>query len=175
MPIRSLLIWGVIALLLVVLFAALQGPNANRNAQELPYSGLLASVEQGEVQSATTQGDTIYSRTKTGEEHVTYLPSGTMPILVERLVQADVQVKTERPRSGPSIGDILLGVLPMLLLIGAWFFFMRQMQGGGRGGAMGFGRSKAQACSRKPKAASRSMMSPALMKPRKSSAKSSSS
>jgi cell division protease FtsH len=143
MPIRSLLIWGVIALLLVVLFAALQGPNANRGAQELSYSGLLAAVEQGQVQSATTQGDTIFSRSTGNQDHVTYLPSGTMPIVVERLVQADVQVKTDRPRSGPSIGDILLGVLPMLLLIGAWFFFMRQMQAGGRG-AMGFGRSKAK-------------------------------
>jgi len=63
---------------------------------------------------------------------------------VERLDAKNVEVTTERPKQGPSIGDILLGVLPMLLLIGAWFFFMRQMQGGGRGGAMGFGRSKAK-------------------------------
>ncbi|MDX2275236.1 MAG: ATP-dependent zinc metalloprotease FtsH [Hyphomonadaceae bacterium] len=144
MPIRNLLIWGVIALLLVVLFAALQGPSTGRGAQELSYSSLLASVQQGEVQSATTQGDVIYSRTKAGQEHVTYLPTGTMPEVVDRMVQANVQVKTDRPRQGPGIGDILLGVLPMLLLIGAWFFFMRQMQGGGRGGAMGFGRSKAK-------------------------------
>ncbi len=143
MPIRSLLIWGVIALVLVVLFAALQGPSATRGAQEVPYSRLLDRVEAGEVQSITTQGDTILGRTKAGQDFVTYLPAGTMATIVDRADRANVEVKTERPQRGPSIGDILLGVLPMLLLIGAWFFFMRQMQAGGRG-AMGFGRSKAK-------------------------------
>ena len=64
-------------------------------------------------------------------------------MLCDRLDAAGVDVQTQRPNNGPGIGDILLGILPMLLLIGAWFFFMRQMQGGGRG-AMGFGRSKAK-------------------------------
>ncbi|MEZ6022609.1 MAG: hypothetical protein R3C16_04150 [Hyphomonadaceae bacterium] len=66
-----------------------------------------------------------------------------MPNVVERLDAQKVNVTTEQPRSGPGMGEILLGVLPMLLLIGAWFFFMRQMQSGS-GGAMGFGRSKAR-------------------------------
>ena len=144
MPIRSLLIWGVIALVLVVLFTALQGPNTMRNAQEVPYSRLIDRVEAGEIQTVTTQGDTLLGRTKANQEFVTYLPQGTMAEIVDRLDTAGVEVKTERPKSGPGIGDILLGILPMLLLIGAWFFFMRQMQGGGRGGAMGFGRSKAK-------------------------------
>ena len=82
-------------------------------------------------------------RAANNQEFVTYLPPGTMANVVQRLEAANVQVKTERPQQGPSFGDILLGILPMLLLIGAWFFFMRQMQGGGRG-AMGFGRSKAR-------------------------------
>src|SRR6185295_7125614 len=77
------------------------------------------------------------------QDYVTFIPNGTMPSIVQRLDAAQVEVKTERPRQGPSIGDFILGVLPMLLLIGAWFFFMRQMQAGGRG-AMGFGRSKAR-------------------------------
>jgi cell division protease FtsH len=63
--------------------------------------------------------------------------------LVQRLDEANVQVNGSPPRTGPTLGDVLLTALPMLLLIGAWFFFMRQMQAGGRG-AMGFGRSKAR-------------------------------
>ncbi|HRK65788.1 MAG TPA: ATP-dependent metallopeptidase FtsH/Yme1/Tma family protein, partial [Terricaulis sp.] len=144
MPMRSLMIWVVIALVVVVLFASLTGGNsATRNAQELSYSQLMNMVEKGEINSVTTQQDMLFSA-KGGQTYVTYLPSGTMANVVQRLDAAKVAVETRRPKQGPGVGDILLGILPMLLLIGAWFFFMRQMQGGGRGGAMGFGRSKAR-------------------------------
>ena len=146
MPIRTLLIWGVIALVLVVLFAAMNGGNNPlRNAQELPYSSLMDRVEGGAIGGVTTQADTIIATSKDGKQtFVTYLPSGTMANVVERLDAAGVIVDTKQPKQGPGIGDMMLAILPMLLLIGAWFFFMRQMQGGGRGGAMGFGRSKAR-------------------------------
>jgi cell division protease FtsH len=146
MPIRTLLIWGVVALVLVVLFAAMNGGNNTlRGATELPYSQLMDRVEAGGISSVTTQSDTLIATAKDGKQrYVTYLPAGTMANVVERLDTAGVMVDTKQPKQGPSIGDILLGILPMLLLIGAWFFFMRQMQGGGRGGAMGFGRSKAK-------------------------------
>jgi cell division protease FtsH len=144
MPIRSLLIWGVVALVLVVAFAAMNGGgNTTRNAVELPYSQLLDRVGRGEISTVTTQGEMLLSSARDGKNYVTYLPSGTMASVVERLDANNVEVKTERPARGPGVGDILLGILPMLLLIGAWFFFMRQMQAGGRG-AMGFGRSKAR-------------------------------
>jgi cell division protease FtsH len=146
MPIRTLLIWGVVALVLVILFAAMNGGNSNlRGAQELSYSALLDRVDQGGIGTVTTQNDMLISTAKDGKQRfVTYLPNGTMPNVVQHLDAKNVQVDTKQPKQGPSIGDILLGILPMLLLIGAWFFFMRQMQGGGRGGAMGFGRSKAR-------------------------------
>ncbi|MGD9965827.1 MAG: ATP-dependent zinc metalloprotease FtsH [Hyphomonadaceae bacterium] len=145
MPIRSLLIWGVVALVLVVLFTAMNGGNNQlRGATELPYSQLMDRVDAGSIHSVTTQNDTLIATAKDGKSrYVTYLPTGTMANVVERLDTAGVQVDTKQPKQGPSIGDILLGILPMLLLIGAWFFFMRQMQSGGRG-AMGFGRSKAR-------------------------------
>jgi cell division protease FtsH len=144
MPIRSLLIWGVVALVLVVAFAAMQGGNsATRNAVELGYSQLLERVSNGEISQVTTQGEMLISDTRDGKHYVTYLPTGTMSNVVERLEAGNVTVKTKAPARGPSFGDILLGILPMLLLIGAWFFFLRQMQSGGRG-AMGFGRSKAK-------------------------------
>ncbi|MGD9981804.1 MAG: ATP-dependent zinc metalloprotease FtsH [Hyphomonadaceae bacterium] len=145
MPIRSLLIWGVVALVLVVLFTAMNGGNNQlRGATELPYSQLMDRVDAGGIQSVTTQNDMLIATAKDGKSrYVTYLPTGTMANVVERLDTAGVNVDTKQPKQGPSIGDILLGILPMLLLIGAWFFFMRQMQSGGRG-AMGFGRSKAR-------------------------------
>ena len=115
MPIRSLLIWGVIALVLVVLFAALQGQPNMRGAQELPYTGLMNRVNAGQIESVTTQGDTLVSHSKEGQEYVTYLPQGTMANVVQRLDAAKVNVDTKQPRQGPGIGDILLGVLPMLL------------------------------------------------------------
>jgi cell division protease FtsH len=143
MPIKSLLIWGVIAIVLVVLFGVMTGGPTPRNASEIGYTQLLRQVTDNSITSVETTDNTIISHSKGGQTYVTYLPAGTMPGVVDRMTAANVDVKTDRPKTGPGIGDILLGILPMLLLIGAWFFFMRQMQAGGRG-AMGFGRSKAR-------------------------------
>jgi cell division protease FtsH len=145
MPIRSLLIWGVVALIIVVLFTALQGgSNAARGATELGYSQLMDRVEAGSISRVVTQGDTLISSARDSKQrYITYLPPDSMANVIDRLDSKGIEVQTERPQRGPGIGDILLTILPMLLLIGAWFFFMRQMQGGGRG-AMGFGRSKAR-------------------------------
>jgi len=144
MPIRSLMVWGVIALVLVLLFASLTGGNpTTRGATEISYSRLMNMVEAGEITAVTTEGDTLIAQ-KGQERYVAYLAPGVMEHVVPRLDAANVEVQTKRPASGPSLASILLSILPMLLLIGAWFFFMRQMQGGGRGGAMGFGRSKAR-------------------------------
>jgi cell division protease FtsH len=143
LPIRSLLIWGAVILVIAVLFTALQGSNRPAGEQ-MTYSQLLSRVNAGEVKSVVTRGEELTIVTQDNQTHVSYLPFGTMPAVIEKLVAKNVSVTTERPRNGPGMGEILLGVLPMLILIGAWFFFMRQMQGGGRGGAMGFGRSKAR-------------------------------
>jgi cell division protease FtsH len=144
MPIRSLLIWGVIALALVVLFTVMQGPNPARGAEQLGYSQLMTLAQSGEISSVTTRdNDMLIVTGRDNKRYVTYLPRGSVGDVVQRLHAANVVVNTERPRTGPTLGDILITALPMLLLIGAWFFFMRQMQAGGRG-AMGFGRSKAR-------------------------------
>ncbi|PZO47492.1 MAG: cell division protein FtsH [Alphaproteobacteria bacterium] len=144
MPIRTLLIWGVVALVVVVLVAALNGGNTpTRGTEELSYSQLMDRVEARSITGVTTFPDQLISTGSDQKRYVTYLPQGTMSGVVERLDAAGIEVKTDRPQRGPTMGDIMLGILPMLLLIGAWFFFMRQMQGGGRG-AMGFGRSKAK-------------------------------
>jgi cell division protease FtsH len=143
MPIRNLLVWGVIALILVVLFTVFQ-PRGAGAPNQISYSKLLDEVERGQIQEVTTKGDVITGRRRAdNSQFITYVPTGSMGPLVQRLDNANVQVNGSPPRTGPTFGDILLTALPMLLLIGAWFFFMRQMQAGGRG-AMGFGRSKAR-------------------------------
>src|SRR5262245_2117914 len=113
MPIRTLLIWGVVALVLVVLFAAMNGGNNSlRNAQELPYSTLMDRVDAGAIERVTTQNDTLIATSKDGKQHyVTYLPQGTMANVVERLDQAGVMVDTKQPKQGPGIGDMLLAIL----------------------------------------------------------------
>jgi cell division protease FtsH len=143
MPIRSLLIWGVVALVLVVAFAWMT-PNASRAAEEWSYSRLVDEIASDQVRSAKVRNDTVEITTAGNERRTVYIPLGGAPDVMKMLDEKGVDVSSPQPRNGPGIGDILLGILPMLLLIGAWFFFMRQMQGGGRGGAMGFGRSKAR-------------------------------
>lgn len=128
MSVRSLLIWGVIALVLTVGFAAFQGPSAERSASEVSYSAFLDSIERGEVVSVTSAQDTMTFRDQAGRDFVTFLPAGAMPDTLRALRNAKVEIRAARGRQGPTLADILMGMLPMLLLIGAWFFFMRQMQ-----------------------------------------------
>jgi cell division protease FtsH len=145
MPIRNLLIWGAIALLLVVLFQMISPPSDTRNATERSYSQLMAEVSAGRIKSIVTKGDTITARTNDTPPRtiVVNVPAGSMDETIAKLDTSSIDVRAERPQTGPTLVDILIGSLPMLLLIGAWFFFMRQMQSGGRG-AMGFGKSKAK-------------------------------
>ena len=143
MPIRSLLVWGVIALVLVVGFTMFQG-DGRRTASTWSYSEFVDEVNAGNVSRAEVRDNSIEATTRgSDQKHTIYIPFGVAPERLAWLDEKGVVVETPRPRNGPSLSDILLGILPMLLLIGAWFFFMRQMQGGGRG-AMGFGRSKAR-------------------------------
>ena len=128
MPVRTIMIWGAVAIVVVVLFALVQGPSAERNVPELPYSDLLTRTEAGAVESVRTSGSAIMMTEKDGRTYLTYVPEGAMADTVRRLHDAGVRISVERPRSGPTLGDILLGLLPMFLLIGAAYFFMRQMR-----------------------------------------------
>ncbi|GAM96444.1 cell division protein FtsH [alpha proteobacterium U9-1i] len=143
MPMRTIMIWAVVALVIVIGFAVMT-PNAANTASPWTYSQLVDQVNSGTVRSAEVRDNAIDIVTTSNEKHTVYIPFGAGVEAIQTLDAKGVDVSSPRPRNGPGIGDILLGVLPMLLLIGAWFFFMRQMQGGGRGGAMGFGRSKAR-------------------------------
>jgi cell division protease FtsH len=144
MPIRNLLIWSLVALLVVVLISAVNQPNETRGAQDISYSQLLGEVNAGTIGGAKTEGDIIQATTKDNTRvYRVVVPGGSMNSAVDQMTKAGVDVRATPARTGPGFMEFLLTALPMLLLIGAWFFFMRQMQSGGRG-AMGFGKSKAR-------------------------------
>ncbi|NBU53949.1 MAG: ATP-dependent metallopeptidase FtsH/Yme1/Tma family protein, partial [Proteobacteria bacterium] len=109
---------------------------------EMPFSTFLTEVDKGNVVSVDIRGSEISGNFKDGKGFKTYSPN--YPNLVEKLSAKGVAITAgPREEKGPSLWGIILSWFPMLLLIGVWIFFMRQMQGG-KGGAMGFGRSKAK-------------------------------
>ena len=108
----------------------------------LPFSSFLDEVDAGRVVEVQIQGSNISGVLSNGNTFKTYSPN--YPELVDKLSDKGVSiVATPTEDKMPSLLGILLSWFPMLLLIGVWIFFMRQMQGG-KGGAMGFGRSKAK-------------------------------
>ncbi|RJF80747.1 ATP-dependent metallopeptidase FtsH/Yme1/Tma family protein [Oleomonas cavernae] len=142
LPGRNLALWVVIALILFALFNAFQGSTTRTAGKELGYSEFIGYVDSGRVTDVTIQGNTVYLKLTDGREFTTVKPDD--PQLVQRLLDKNVNFASKPPEAGGvSLIDILINWFPMLLLIGVWIFFMRQMQSGG-GKAMGFGKSKAR-------------------------------
>ena len=143
MNLKNLIMWVIIVLLSVGLFNMFQDPNkitSERNS--LPFSNFLNEVDAGRVVEVQIQGNNISGILADGKSFKTYSPN--YPELVDKLSSKGVSiVASPQEDKMPSLLGILLSWFPMLLLIGVWIFFMRQMQGG-KGGAMGFGRSKAK-------------------------------
>ena len=142
MNLRNLMMWGVIVLLVLGLYNLFQNPGSITGKTEMPFSTFLTEVDKGNVVSVDIRGSEISGSFKDGKGFKTYSPN--YPNLVEKLSAKGVSITAgPREEKGPSLWGIILSWFPMLLLIGVWIFFMRQMQGG-KGGAMGFGRSKAK-------------------------------
>src|ERR1700739_4532596 len=139
---RNLALWVIIALLLVVLFNLFQ-PGANHTAAtQVAYSDFISEVNAGRVRDVVIQGRVVSGQLTDGRTFQTYTPED--PSLVKTLTDKNVRViaKPEDADVNPLL-HYLLSWFPMLLLIGVWVFFMRQMQAGG-GRAMGFGKSRAR-------------------------------
>jgi cell division protease FtsH len=139
---RNIALWVVVALFLVVLFNVFQPSTSQSSETSIAYSSFLDDVNSGSVQDVTITGHDVAFTTKDGKAYDTYTPDD--PTLVSKLVNAGVHVEAK------PVGDnmnpflkVLISWAPMLLLIGVWVFFMRQMQSGG-GRAMGFGKSRAR-------------------------------
>jgi cell division protease FtsH len=140
---RNLALWVIVALLLVALFNLFQpSGTTTRGAQQVAYSDFLNEVGAGHVRDVVIQGRTVTGQLSDGRTFQTYTPED--PALVGRLTEKGVRVVARPEESDVNpLFHYLLSWFPMLLLIGVWVFFMRQMQGGG-GRAMGFGKSKAK-------------------------------
>ena len=143
MNFKNLAMWGIIVLLSVGLFNMFQNPNkAAVSKAEVPFSKFLSEVDEGRVIKVEIQGNNITGLLSDGSSFTTYSPN--YPNLVEKLSNKGVSIiASPIDAKMPSLLGVLLSWFPMLLLIGVWVFFMRQMQGG-KGGAMGFGKSKAK-------------------------------
>ena len=139
---RNMALWLVIALLVFALFNLFQG--TAQRGQELPlaFSDFLTSVEAGDIRDVTLQGSGITGHYRDGRNFSTYAPDNAnlVPILTKYGVRISALPYDD---DSPTLFSILISWFPMLLLIGVWIFFMRQMQSGG-GKAMGFGKSRAR-------------------------------
>jgi cell division protease FtsH len=139
---KNLALWIIIGLLLVALFNLFQSSATRSPQNSLAYSEFVNDVNRGQVREVTIQGNTISGKFTDGRSFSTYSP--TDPTMVNRLIDHGILIRAApAEESVPSLFGILISWFPMLLLIGVWIFFMRQMQGGG-GRAMGFGKSRAR-------------------------------
>lgn len=137
---RNLMLWGVISLAMVIVFNLFSQPQ-HSSQPSVTYSEFLRQAAKGEVSEVVIQGNTLTGKTTDGKSFQIYVPND--PGLVDKLIAEKVEVRAEPVEDSPWYMTLLVSWFPMLLLIGVWVFFMRQMQGGA-GRAMSFGRSRAR-------------------------------
>ena len=137
---KTVALWVVIALIGVMLFHLFNSQPA-KQASELSFSEFLQVLEKGQLKEVTIQGSDIKGTLADGKSFTTYAPED--PRLVERLTEKNVSISAKPKDESPWYLSALISWIPMLLLIGVWILFMRQMQSGGTK-AMSFGRSKAR-------------------------------
>jgi cell division protease FtsH len=139
---RSFAVWIVIGLLLFALFSLFQGQSMLRTAiADVSYSEFLNKVNTGEVKSFTMSGNNITAKTPDGKTFDSYGPLTDELLTVVR--SKNVEMTFVAPQSDSLISSMLVYLFPLLLMVGVWFFIMRQMQNG-TGKAMGFGKSRAK-------------------------------
>ena len=143
MNFKNLAMWAIIVFLTMGLYNLFKNPqNTSSQNNNITFSKFLEEVDNGRVVQVKIQGNSIKGVYANGKNFNTYSPND--PNLIEKLTERNVSISASPiDEKMPSLLGVLLSWFPMLLLIGVWIFFMRQMQGG-KGGAMGFGRSKAK-------------------------------
>ena len=140
--IKNFAFWAVLFLLVFALFNLMNsGSPLGGNTTEITYSEFIRQAESGNVQYVTVDGEKLIVSGIDGKSYYTINPRDDQ--MTDRLLKSGVEVRAEPQESG-GLSMFLMNILPFLLLIGVWIFFMNRMQGGGRGGAMGFGKSKAK-------------------------------
>ena len=143
MNFKNLVMWAVIVILTIGLYNMFKNPQGSVNQKNnIIFSEFLTQVDNGRVVQVEIQGKNIKGVMSNGEIFSTYAPDD--PNLIQKLSDKGVSISASPlEEKMPSLFGVLLSWFPMLLLIAVWIFFMRQMQGG-KGGAMGFGKSKAK-------------------------------
>lgn len=139
---KNLILWLVIAVVLISVFNNFAPGDAAKG--QMDYTRFNTQVEQGQVREVRIDGREIKGTLRSGESFVTYIPGIYDEDLINTLIKNNVKTIGEPPEEQSILANIFISWFPMLLLIGVWIFFMRQMQGGGGRGAMSFGKSKAR-------------------------------
>ena len=139
---KNLILWLVIAVVLMSVFQSFSP--SEPSGRQTDYTTFVQEVAQGQIREVRMDGNTINGVKRSGDRFTTILPAQD-PQLLNDLLNNNVRVVGEKPEEPSLLTSIFISWFPMLLLIGVWVFFMRQMQGGGGGkGAMSFGKSKAR-------------------------------
>lgn len=139
---RNFAIWLVILMMLMGLWQVFDSSTRTVAATERTYSQFITDVDNGRVADVTIVENVVSGRLNDGTRFETTVPQGAD--IVTRLETRGVNITARAPEGSPFWSILLSSWLPFLVLIAVWFFFIRQMQGGGRGGAMGFGKSRAK-------------------------------
>ena len=138
---RNLAFWVVLFLMIVVLFNVFSSGSGGMQSREISYSEFVANVENGSIDAVTLDGEKVSFVGGDKREYYTIRPGDAD--VTDLLIQNEVAIRAEQQETS-GLQAFLVSLLPFLLLIGVWIYFMNRMQGGGRGGAMGFGKSKAK-------------------------------
>ncbi|MDX1524730.1 MAG: ATP-dependent zinc metalloprotease FtsH [Pseudidiomarina maritima] len=139
---KNLILWLVIAVVLMTVFNSFSPGGASNS--NVAYSQFITQVHNGGVRKVDIDGRVIKAQSRAGENFTTVIPTASDPDLLNDLLDNNVEVNGKLPEEPSILASIFISWFPMLLLIGVWIFFMRQMQGGGGKGAMSFGKSKAR-------------------------------
>ena len=138
---KNLSMWLVIGLTMILLFNLFNKPQGTSSS--LTYSEFMAKIENKSINRVRIEGNTIYGTLQDGKPFRTVFPA-TDAELIPILREAGVDITVKEVQKDSWFMTIFVSWFPMLLLIGVWIFFMRQMQGGGKGGALSFGKNKAR-------------------------------
>ncbi|HMX23323.1 MAG TPA: ATP-dependent metallopeptidase FtsH/Yme1/Tma family protein, partial [Accumulibacter sp.] len=137
---KNLAVWLVIGLVLMTVFNQLSTRQAPQSSME--YSQFIEEVGKGTIAKVVIEGRVLKATTTDGRKLTSYAPPDLW--MVSDLLKHGVKIEAKPEEEQSFLMNIFVSWFPMLLLIGVWIFFMRQMQGGGRGGAFSFGKSKAR-------------------------------
>lgn len=138
---RNIAFWVILFFLILALFNLFSGSGGTMQSSEKTYSEFVAAVDSGDVSTVVLDGEQVRFTASDGRSYVAIKPGDTE--VTSMLIEKNIPVRAEK-QTQSGFQSFLITLLPFLLLIGVWVYFMNRMQGGGKGGAMGFGKSKAK-------------------------------